>query len=180
MKALIFLILSLFSASETSHAPQNSSEDIVIHQQQEKMTIYYFIRHAEKDESDPSNKDPELTAAGKIRAAKWAEILQEVELDAIYSTDYNRTRETAAAIAASQDKTVTIYDPRKLNDPDFQKETKGKTTLVVGHSNTTPAFVNAILGEKKYVDIDEKESGALFIVQIAPNGTNSSQVLYIN
>lgn len=180
MKTLIILILSLYSASETSEAPLKSSEDIVVQQQQEKMTTYYFIRHAEKDESDPSNKDPELTAAGKKRAAKWAEILKAVQLDAIYSTDYKRTRETAAAIATTQNKQVTIYDPRKLNDPDFQKETKGKTTLVVGHSNTTPAFVNAILGENKHADIDEKESGALFIVHVAPDGTKSSQVLYIN
>ena len=180
MNTLIIFFLSLFFTSETTEPTLHFSEDIVNHQQQEQMTTYYLIRHAEKDESDPANKDPKLTEKGKNRAAKWAEILKDVKFDAIYSTDYKRTRETATAVASSQQKEVSIYDPRKLYDADFQKATKGKTVLVVGHSNTTPAFVNGILKEKKYSDIDEKESGALFIVHVSPDGHTNSQVLYIN
>ena len=180
MKPLIIFCLSLFFSAEKTGAPENRSAELEIHQQQENMTTYYFIRHAEKDEQDPANKDPELTNAGKKRAAKWSEIFKEVKFDAIYSTDFARTRQTASAIAHSQGKTVRLYYPRMLNSPEFQEATKGKTILVVGHSNTTPAFVNAILGEKKYVDINEKENGALFIVHVATDGSKSSEVLYIN
>lgn len=148
--------------------------------QEEATTTYYFIRHAEKDESDPSNKDPWLTAQGNARAKKWAEVLKAVSFDLIYSTDYKRTRATATAIADAQGKQVELYNPQHLNDPGFQKRTKGKKVLIVGHSNTTPAFVNAVLGEQKYEAIDEKENGALFIVNIAPDKSKSSQLLYIN
>lgn len=143
-------------------------------------TTYYFIRHAEKDTSDPANKDPELAEEGKKRAEKWAEIFKAVTFDMIYSSDYKRTRSTAQTIADSQKKDVSIYDAGKLNDESFQTNTKGKTVLVVGHSNTNPEFINYILGEKRYDDIPETESGSLFIVTVNPDGSRHSQVLYIN
>ena len=40
----------------------------------------------------------------------------------------------------------------------------GKTVLVVGHSNTTPQFVNAILGTKQYTDIQDDNNVNLYIV----------------
>lgn len=169
---LIFLISFLSSGEQLE---VNSKAHL-----QEKFTTYYFIRHAEKDESDPKNKDPELSAAGLERTKKWIEVFKEVQFDLIFSTNYSRTRTTASAIADSQKKKVEIYDPKMLFEPGFQKQTKGKTILVVGHSNTNPAFVNMILEEKKYRDIDEKESGSLYIVTIGPNGKKTSQVLYIN
>lgn len=144
------------------------------------MSTYYFIRHAEKDTSDPSNQDPKLSEMGEERAQKWAEVLKKVDFDLIFTSDYDRTRTTAKAVAADQEKPVAIYDPRNLNDEEFQKKTKGKTVLVVGHSNTNPRFVNLLLGEKKYEDLAEEEYGSLFIVHVSPDGTKSSEVLFIN
>lgn len=169
MTAFLILVYSLFSLG----AP---SEDTT----QETMTTYYFIRHAEKDTSDPKDKDPQLTSAGLERAQRWTEIFKEVEFDLIFSSDFNRTKTTAGIIAKSQEKEVEIYDPRKLNDAQFQAKTKGKKVLVVGHSNTNPHFVNLILEENRYKDIDEAESGSLFIVHVFANGEKASEVLYIN
>lgn len=75
---------------------------------------------------------------------------------------------------------VQSYDTGKLNDADFREKTNGKTVLVVGHSNLNPQFVNYILEDEKYKDIDESESGSLFILTVAPNGEKTSQILYIN
>ncbi|GAB2776393.1 SixA phosphatase family protein [Salinimicrobium soli] len=166
---IISLICTVINPTEVS-AQQN----------QDKMTTYYFIRHAEKDTTDPTNRDPELTEKGKQRAENWARIFKEVEFDHIYTTDYSRTRATAQAVAKSQQNSVEIYDPRQLYSKDFQGKTSGKTVLVVGHSNTNPQFVNLILGEKVYGDIDESESGSLFIVTVGPDGTKKAEVLYIN
>lgn len=171
MKALFIFILALCSI-------EHPSEENI--QTQETMTTYYFIRHAEKEVNDPSLKDPELTEAGNIRAKNWAEILKEVDFDLIYTTDYIRTRKTAAAVANRQEKELSLYDPKRLYSDDFQEKTKGKTVLVVGHSNTNPRFVNAILEKKVYEDLPESEYGSLFIVNISPDGTKSHQVHYIN
>jgi broad specificity phosphatase PhoE len=173
MKVLFIFLLSLVSLVENSKTEIDPPV-------QESVTQYYFIRHAEKDVSNKDDRNPNLTPEGAARAAKWAEVFKEVEFDLIFSSNYNRTMQTAKAIADSQEKEVDIYDPRQLNDPAFQEKTKGKTVLVVGHSNTNPAFVNLVLKEKKFEDVDEKEYGSLFIVTVAPNGEKTSQVLYIN
>ena len=173
MTAFLTLLITFLSSGELQEI--NAEASI-----QEKMTTFYFIRHAEKDERDPGNKDPKLSPAGQERAQKWAEVLKEVEFDMIFSTNYERTRSTASVIAAAQEKEVEFYDPRKLFDPEFQQKTNGKTVLVVGHSNTNPAFVNAVLSSEKYQALDETEYGSLFIVTVAPNGEKTSQLLYIN
>ena len=54
-----------------------------------------------------------------------------------------------------------------MYDSIFLQETKGKTVLVVGHSNTTPAFVNKILAVEKYKDIDDNNNANLYIVTIS-------------
>ena len=47
--------------------------------------------------------------------------------------------------------------------------TQGKTVLVVGHSNTTPQFVNKIIGEEKYPNMDDTDNGSLYIVTVVGN-----------
>lgn len=61
----------------------------------ENTTTYYLIRHAEKDQSDKSNRNPHLTDEGLKRAENWSKILANVKFDKIYSTNYYRTLETA-------------------------------------------------------------------------------------
>lgn len=158
----------------------NPSDKMKEEQQENKVTTYYLIRHAEKDRTETGNRDPELNTAGRERARKWAEVLKEVDFDAIYSTNFKRTTQTAQPIAEQNELEILNYDPRNLYSDNFKKATAGNTVLVVGHSNTTPHLANAILGQKKYHDIDDKENGALFIVQVQPDGSASCQVLYIN
>ncbi len=143
------------------------------------VSTFYFIRHAEKDRSNSENSDPELTQKGLGRAMHWAEILRDVELDAIYSTDYNRTSMTAAPTSVKQDVDVEYYDPRIIDFEQFKVENLNRTVLVVGHSNTTPNFVNNIIGEEKYPAMDDDDNGSLFVVQMA-NGAVTSQRLHIS
>lgn len=159
---------------------QSPSEGEKMNTQQEPVTTYYLIRHAEKDRKDSKNRNPNLTKAGLERAQKWAEVLKAIDFDAVYSTNYNRTLQTAKPVAENNSLEIRNYDAGKLFDKDFELETAGKTVLVVGHSNTTPQLANAILGEKRYEDIDDAENGALFIVQVFADGSAYCQVLYIN
>ena len=77
-------------------------------------STYYLIRHAEKDRTDVDNKDPHLTEKGLIRAENWAKTLKHVQFDAVYSTNYNRTKETAQPVADAMQLEITYYDPRKI------------------------------------------------------------------
>jgi broad specificity phosphatase PhoE len=134
--------------------------------QESEVTTYYLIRHAEKDRSNPSEKNPHLDADGLKRADNWNAILSNITFDAVYSSDYHRTKETAKPTALRNNLDVTIYNPSTINIQEFAKNTNGKTVLVVGHSNTIPAFVNGLIGSKKYKDIDDAVSGHLYIVTI--------------
>ncbi|SHI93846.1 SixA phosphatase family protein [Pseudozobellia thermophila] len=143
------------------------------------VSTFYFIRHAEKDRSNPEDPDPELNQSGLGRAMHWAEILDEVELDAIYSTDYQRTSMTAAPTSVKRDIDVIYYEPQTIDVEQFKKDNLNKTVLVVGHSNTTPQFVNHMIGEDKYFEMDDTDNGSLFIVTIV-NDIATSQRLHFN
>ncbi|NQY04969.1 MAG: histidine phosphatase family protein [Flavobacteriaceae bacterium] len=133
---------------------------------QEK-TTYYFVRHAEKVVSK-TNRDPELQPKGELRAHKWARVLKNIKLDAVYSTNYKRTMATAQPTAESKGLSITIYHPTEIDYEQFKKDTKGKSVLVVGHSNTIPGFVNKMIGKDN-----------LYIVELVDNMI-SDQVLYID
>lgn len=142
-------------------------------------TVYYFIRHAEKDRSDTSQKDPELTKIGIQRAKNWATLFEKVEFDQIFSTDYRRTQQTVKYVSIEQKVAVHSYDPNDLYNDDFKTLTAGKTILIVGHSNTTPEFVNAILGIEKFPHIADSNNANLYIVSIIEN-TRTVQLLTVN
>ena len=140
-------------------------------------TTYYLIRHAEKDRTEKTNSNPNLNKKGQERAKRWATYFENIDLDAIYATKYYRTMQTAKPTAESKSLDLQNYDPRTMYDTIFQKETKGKKVLIVGHSNTTPAFVNKILGEKKYKNMKDTDNSSLYIVTISDKKTSTLEVL---
>jgi broad specificity phosphatase PhoE len=133
----------------------------------DETTTYYLIRHAEKDRTDQMNGNPNLNFEGEKRAQRWANYFNNIQIDAVYSTKYFRTMETATPTAMTKKIKINYYDPRQMYDSVFQSETKGKTVLIVGHSNTTPAFANKILGEKIYEDMDDNDNSSLYIVTVS-------------
>jgi len=146
--------------------------------QENEITTYYFIRHAEKVRIDKTDKNPFLTEKGQLRAENWKNVFKNVNFDIIYSTKYNRTIQTATPTSKSQKTDIHFYNPRELYSSEFQTSTKGKIILVVGHSNTTPTFINKILGKEKYKHINDTNNSNLYIVTISPTET-TSQLLYI-
>ena len=142
------------------------------------VSTFYFIRHAEKDRSDPENDDPELNQQGLGRAMHWAEILDDIEINAVYTTDYERTTMTAAPISVKKDLTVQYYDPSSLNVEQFKADNLGNSVLVVGHSNSTPDLVNRMLGEERYEAMDDTDNGSLFIVQTFNDKVTAQRLLF--
>lgn len=104
--------------------------------------VYYLVRHAEKTKE---KDDPGLTDAGHKRAQDLAARLVDVPLTKIYSSDYVRTRDTAAPVAKAQGLDVVIYDPSALEEFGASLTGESGHILVVGHSNTTPPL-SAFLG----------------------------------
>lgn len=141
------------------------------------VSTFYLIRHTEKDLSVKS--DPPLTETGHYRAQKWAEVFSMLSIDAIYSTDTIRTRDTAKPTAQAQRLELNLYSPKDFDYAAFIDEHKGQTVVVVGHSNTTPFFANGLLGSDKYKEMDESRYSRLYQVTISEKVAHS-QMLIIN
>lgn len=164
MKKVSFILLLLLCAN--SLLPAQATTDT---------TTYYLIRHAEKDRSNSDNHDPMLTDKGLERAENWQKTLQHLSFDAVYSTNYQRTLQTAKPLAKANAVEITLYNPRAFDIKAFKAETKGKTVLIVGHSNTTPFFANMLLGEKRFESIDDTNNSNLYIITV--NQDNTSGIL---
>ncbi|MBS9463075.1 histidine phosphatase family protein [Flagellimonas sp. 389] len=155
----ITVLLIGFASCDTSEKDTGEATEPVI-------STYYFIRHSEKDRTDPENKNPELNQDGLGRAIRWAEVFDPIQIDAIYSTNLLRTEMTAAPTSVKKDIEIKYYDPSTLEINAFKSSNEGLNVLVVGHSNTTPDFVNKMLGSEKYNQMEDDDNSSLFIVRI--------------
>jgi broad specificity phosphatase PhoE len=138
----------------------------------------YLVRHAEKEVSAENPKDPPLTSCGELRAESLATFFGEIDLEAIYSTEYHRTKNTAQPTAKEQGKMLQFYDPGQLDDFAKLLIKNRKDVLVVGHSNTTPVLAGLLVGEELdafdesiynriYQVVLYKDKGRLHILQTA-------------
>jgi phosphohistidine phosphatase SixA len=131
-------------------------------------TRIYVVRHAEKqakeEAADP--QDPPLTELGMSRADDLAKILGPQSIDAIYTTDYQRTRQTIEPLARDKRLESTIMEPKAFDLLVDKLDTfAGKTVVVSGHSNTVPELL-AALGVEERVVLEDDDYGDLFVVTI--------------
>lgn len=133
-------------------------------------TTIIFIRHAEQTSHD--EVDPSLSAAGTRRVAELTRQLVDADvvagIDAIYSTAYKRSTETAALLSERLDLPINTYD---ANDTEMVLEEilqnhKGKIILVVGHSNTVPELIANLGASKKVPPIAQDEFDNIYIISI--------------
>nr|AID57594.1 putative phosphohistidine phosphatase [uncultured bacterium] len=126
-----------------------------------KTDAIFLVRHAEKT---TEKNDPGLTEAGKARAEALADRLEDEGITRIYSSDYIRTRDTAAPLAERLGLEIEIYDPRDLpGTAETLKATSGRL-LVVGHSNTTPQLTELLGGDGGTPIVEETEYDRLYVV----------------
>ena len=91
--------------------------------------IYPFLIVVNKDLQDLSN------------------FLNDIHLDAVYCTDYNRTRNTALPTAIAKDIDITLYDTQNLNSFSKHLLANKQDALVVGHSYSTGVLAGLLTNE---------------------------------
>lgn len=164
-KSLTLFLILLFGVQVETYA-----------QDKDSMFTIYLVRHAEKELSADNPKDPPLTPCGEQRAASLEVFLSAVQLDAIYSSDYTRTRHTARPVAQNRTMETRLYDPKKLEEFAKLLIERGEDALVVGHSNSTPVLAGLLIGEK-LEPIDESIYNRIYQVVISKE-TGRLQVLH--
>jgi broad specificity phosphatase PhoE len=132
-------------------------------------TTVYVFRHAER--ASEEDRDSPLSESGWRRAEALADALAGAGVQAIYTTQYLRTRETARPLAERLGLQVRPDTTRGGPDPARELARRvlavhpGGTVLIVGHSNTVPAIVEA-LGGPALAELDASRYGDLFIVTV--------------
>ena len=119
-----------------------------IQAQSDDFFTIYLVRHSEKDRSSPNQSDLPLSLCGEQRSYALSKFLSDVQLEAIYSTDYNRTLSTARPTANAKDLEIQTYDPSNLRTLAFTLLNNQQNALVVGHSNTTGYLAGFLIGEE--------------------------------
>jgi broad specificity phosphatase PhoE len=129
-----------------------------------KVTIIIIVRHAEK--AGPEGDVP-LSAAGHARAEELARVLGGAGVAAVYDTQFVRTQQTAAPLAAALHltpmhvETTPAYAKTLIHDID--RKHAGTTVVVVSHSNTIPDVLKA-LGIAQPPPIGDTQYDDLFVV----------------
>lgn len=150
MKKIAAIMILLFSITSFS---QNT-------------TTFILLRHAEKADA---SKDTNLSTDGYARAEELKKTLAPVNVNAIYSTPYNRTKQTVTPMAKAKGIAITEYPANKPYE-EFVKELmaahQGQTVVIVGHSNTIPEILKALTKNTFNVTINENQFDNLFVVSL--------------
>src|SRR5262245_5458461 len=126
--------------------------------------MVFVVRHAERaDAGMQAQTDPPLSAAGETRAQKLAAMLADAGVKDIFATELQRTQDTAntgamktgVAVAQVGSKDTALLIAKIKSHPN-------EVVLVVGHSNTLPAILKALVGVD--VTIADNEYDNLFVV----------------
>jgi broad specificity phosphatase PhoE len=130
-------------------------------------TVIYLVRHGEKDLT-PGLTDPPLTPAGEARAAMLSQRLARQHPAALFTTDTRRTRATLAPLAQATNLVPEAYDAKNQAAlaARINQDFKGKTVVVVGHSNTLLPLLAALGVAPLPSEIRDEEYSYLFKVEL--------------
>lgn len=141
-------------------------------------TTVILVRHAERA-TEPAS-DPVITPAGEQRAQALAAALKDAGVQAILTTQFQRTRLTASPLAEALGIAAEVVEARGATHPQevaraILSKHAGKTVVVVGHSNTVPAIA-AALGAPNPGEITDTTYDNLFIVTVPAAGGKATIV----
>jgi 2,3-bisphosphoglycerate-dependent phosphoglycerate mutase len=144
-----------------------ANEAVFAQQKYNKLTII-LLRHAEKEKADGEDApDPHLSQAGEARALKLEILLKKYKPDAVFSSQFKRTRSTIMPFARNRRMMIQIYNHRDLKEiAAIATAGNFKRIVIVGHNSTTPALTNLLIGQEKYKPLDESEYDKIFVVRI--------------
>lgn len=132
-------------------------------------TTVVLLRHADVALPPSTNDDP-LNASGQARATTLVHVLGQAGVDAIYASPFQRTQQTAEPLAGHAGLSTRVWaaSPADLA-AEILEDHRGRTTVVVGHSNTVPQVI-AALGASWTGTIAADEFDNLFWVTVPHNG----------
>ncbi len=133
-----------------------------------KTTRIYVVRHAERTAGD------DLLPAGVTRAIELQRVLSQAKVDSVFSTDSLRTRKTVKPLADAMGLPLIIYNNNTALLDRILKNSKGKTLLVGGHSNTVPDFIQLCGCPLPYSNIPGTQFDNLYLIILQKEKINNN------
>ena len=127
-------------------------------------TTFIIVRHAERESTET---DSNLSGDGLLRAEALLHTLSNVAVNAIYSTPFNRTRQTVKSLANEKGIIITEYSNQKQYEDlvnEILAENRGKVVVIVGHCFTIPDIVKTLSKNSFSPTISEDQYDDLFII----------------
>lgn len=143
--------------------------------------VVVLVRHAEK--APEPGSDPALSDAGAQRAQALVKALAGLGVNAVITTQYRRTRDTAAPLAQALGVQPQVIETRRGDMPGHVQavadavRAQNGAVLVVGHSNTVTALL-AALGGPKLAELCETSFHHAFVLQPAASPLRWAQLSY--
>ena len=112
----------------------------------EQTTVFFIVRHAEKNLEEKDN--PNLTEDGKRRANLLAQLLKNANIQRIGHTNTKRSVQTAQPLISTLTCGYDVYSSSSIEAYLLNtiEACRGKSVLVVAHSNTVPTILNYLVG----------------------------------
>jgi len=135
----------------------------------------FVARHAEKG---PENPDPSLTAEGRTRAEALARVLGDSRISASFASEFKRTQETLAPLAAAGNLTIQIIPAVAMDSLVRQLRAlpPGSRAVVASHSNLVHLIVEKLSGVK-LTPLTEADYDRLVVVTVWADGRGEVVVL---
>lgn len=148
---LVLGALAALAACATAPAPSRSPP-------------VYVMRHLD---TQAGERDPDLLPAGRHRAALLATWFGRERPRAIFVSDFRRTRQTVAPLAARLGIAPVVYDPADTPALIARVRATRGPVLIVGHSNTVPDIIEQ-LGGTRPAPLGHDDFGDIW--RVAPGG----------
>ncbi|WP_316830323.1 phosphoglycerate mutase family protein [Pedobacter aquatilis] len=144
MKKLLIIFCTIFLLLQTAKA---------------QTTEIWVVRHAEKEKTDPQDKNPDLSDEGRNRAGDLAKYLRKENIDVAFSTPYKRTHQTLDSLVIS--KVINYTDIKALVDS-VKTNYPGKKVIIAGHSNTVLEIIEAFGAKRPREELTDDDYDFIF------------------
>ena len=133
-----------------------------------------LTRHAERE---AAGTDPSLSTAGRRRAKLLADMLGDAGIAAIFTSEFKRSKETAAPIAQRVSVAPVQIDD-DITKAAQQVRAAGQRVLVVGHSDTVPALIAELGGPQ--VTIPDTAFDRFFVLHVEGASAELLSMKYVS
>jgi len=130
----------------------------------------FFVRHADKASDET---DAPLSEAGRQRAVCLANMLSDAHIEQIFTSDLQRTQQTAAPVAEKlhiNPIAIPLSQPSRLIEA--IRSSKASNVLVVWHDQTLPKILRS-LGAPEITPIAHTEYDRFFILTLSADTSHS-------